>query len=63
MKILIIQENGRHDENREFRECFNLQRSLISIGHDCVVWGLGHENFKTPVNDLLRFFLFLLILH
>jgi hypothetical protein len=54
MKILIIQENGRHDENRQFRECFNLQRSLISIGHDCVVWGLGHENFKTPVNDLIN---------
>ena len=29
MKILIIQENGRHIENREFRECFNLHRALI----------------------------------
>ena len=25
MKILIIQENGRHSENKIFRECFNLQ--------------------------------------
>jgi glycosyltransferase involved in cell wall biosynthesis len=54
MKILIIQENGRHEENREFRECFNLQRSLISIGHDCVVWGLGHENFNEPIYTLIN---------
>lgn len=54
MKILIIQENGRHKENREFRECFNLKRSLIMDGHNCVVWGLGHENFNTPIDSLIN---------
>jgi hypothetical protein len=48
MKILIIQENGRHEKNRDFRECFNLQRALNKIGVDTVVWGLGHENFSQP---------------
>jgi len=45
MKFLIIQENGRHTENRHFRECFCLQRSLIKLGYVCDVWGLGHDNF------------------
>lgn len=53
MKILIIQENGRHDENRNFRECFNMQRSLISLGHECVVWGLGHDNFNENFNHII----------
>ena len=47
MKILIIQENGRHEENRIFRECFCLQRSFRNLGYDSDVWGLGHENFET----------------
>jgi hypothetical protein len=29
MKILLIQENGRHNENRHFRECFCLQRGFV----------------------------------
>lgn len=52
MKFLIIQENGRHDKNRNFRECFCLQRSLISINHECVVWGLNHS---AEVNDFNKF--------
>jgi hypothetical protein len=49
MKILLIQENGRHDANRHYRECFCLQRAFLSLGHDCDVWGLGHSNFEqTP---------------
>lgn len=49
MKVLLIQENGRHDANRNYRECFCLQRSFIKLGHDCEIWGLGHENFEiTP---------------
>ena len=47
MKILIIQENGRHDKNRHFRECFSAQRSLIKLGEECDVWGLGHNNYET----------------
>ena len=45
MKVLLIQENGRHEENRNFRECFCLQRSFQKLGHQCDVWGLGHEWF------------------
>lgn len=54
MKILVIQENGRHDENRDFRECYNIQRGLISLGHECVVWGLGHDNFNEYINNIIN---------
>ena len=46
MNVLIIQENGRHDGNRNFRECFCAQRAFIYHGHDATVWGLGHTNYK-----------------
>ena len=32
MKVLLIQENGHHDKNRKFRECFSLQRSFSKLG-------------------------------
>ena len=49
MKILLIQENGHHDKNRKFRECFSLQRSFSKLGHSCDVWGNLHGNFhETP---------------
>lgn len=51
MNILIIQENGRHKENRLFRECFCLQRAFKSQGHNTTVWGLGHENY----NDIIDY--------
>jgi len=54
MKLLIIQENGRHLENRNYRECFNLQRALHRKNIDVVVWGLGHDNFKQPFNDIIK---------
>lgn len=54
MKVLIIQENGRHVENRNFRECFNLQRALIRKGVETTVWGLGHENFQIPYNEISK---------
>ena len=54
MKILIIQENGRHLENREFRECFNLQRALLRKNVNTVVWGLGHNNFNTPFQQIIK---------
>lgn len=47
MNILIIQENGRHEKNRHFRECFCLQRALQNLDNVVEVWGLGHENFDT----------------
>lgn len=45
MLILIIQENGRHDRNRNFRECFCAQRAFHHYGHRADVWGLGHSNY------------------
>jgi len=54
MKILIIQGNGRHLENREFRECFNLQRALLRKNIDTIVWGLGHDNFNTPFQQIIK---------
>lgn len=47
MRVLLIQENGRHDANRNYRECFCLKRSFEKYNHHCDVWGLGHENFDT----------------
>lgn len=50
MKILIIQENGRHDKNRQFRECFCMQRALSKLSHTCEVWGLGHSNYNQQLD-------------
>jgi hypothetical protein len=50
MKILIIQENGRHDKNKNFRECFSLQRGFEKLGIESLVWGLGHENYEQLPN-------------
>jgi len=50
MKILIIQENGRHDLNRNFRECFCLQRAFQKLNYDPVVWGLGHVNYNEEID-------------
>jgi spore maturation protein CgeB len=49
LNILIIQENGRHDGNRVYRECFCLQRACRYHNINADVWGLGHNNFnQTP---------------
>lgn len=50
MNILIIQENGRHEKNRNFRECFSLKRCFEKLNHTCTVWGLGHENYESLPN-------------
>jgi len=50
MKFLVIQENGRHEKNRNFRECFSTQRSLIALGHDCEVWGKNHVNMDKSID-------------
>lgn len=52
MKFLVIQENGRHEKNRNFRESQCLKRSLEKKGHACVVWGLGHENHSIPFEKI-----------
>ena len=46
MKFLIIQENGRHDGNRNFRECFCAKRAFEHHGHEADVWGLDHEGYE-----------------
>lgn len=56
MKILIIQENGRHEQNRHFRECFCLKKSLSKIGVESEIWGLGHENHKINLQDIINNF-------
>lgn len=43
MRVLIIQENGHHLANRNFRECFCLKRGFEYHGVDADVWGKGHD--------------------
>lgn len=50
MKILIIQEHGRHKENAHFRECLSFQKAFKSFGHDADCWGLGHPNYKEKID-------------
>ncbi len=45
MKILIIQERGRHPSNREYRECECLRRAFERLGLEVDVCGL---NQSTP---------------
>jgi len=53
MKILIIQESGRHQKNKNFRESLNLNRSLNRInGIESKVWGLNYENFTEIFDDI-----------
>jgi hypothetical protein len=52
MKILLIQEAGRHKENAEFRECLSLKRAFEYYGDNATVWGLGHTTYhNTPIWD------------
>tara|TARA_R100000008_G_scaffold86093_1_gene77865 strand:- start:1542 stop:2405 length:864 start_codon:yes stop_codon:yes gene_type:complete len=51
MKTLIIQENGRHEGNRNFRECFCAQRAFIHHGHEADIWGLGHISYTEGEPD------------
>jgi len=54
MKILIIQEAGRHIANKDFREALNLHRALTRIGVDSVVWGLNYPNFSIPFDVISK---------
>jgi len=53
MTILLIQENGRHGENRAFRECYTFERNFKKLGIDTIIWGLGHENFNEPIEKFI----------
>ena len=53
MKIVIIQEAGRHEKNKNFRESLNLNRALNRIdGVESKVWGLNYEDFKIPFSEV-----------
>jgi glycosyltransferase involved in cell wall biosynthesis len=53
MKIVIIQEAGRHEKNKNFRESLNLHRSLSKIeGIESKVWGLNYPEFNTPFSEI-----------
>jgi hypothetical protein len=52
VKFLAIQECGRHERNRGFREALNMQRALERLGHECVVWGLRYGNFSANYSTI-----------
>jgi hypothetical protein len=53
VKIVIIQEAGRHEKNKEFRESLNLYRALSKIGGvESKVWGLNYSQFKTSFSEI-----------
>ena len=55
MKIVIIQEAGRHEKNKKFRESLNLHRSLSKIDNvESKVWGLNYPDFHTPFSEIER---------
>jgi hypothetical protein len=56
LKILIIQENGHHEANRNFRECFCLKRGFEHHGAEVTVWGKGHPNYQNNTSLLSTVF-------
>jgi spore maturation protein CgeB len=54
LKILILQERGRHEKNREYREALCLKRSLERLGQETIVWGLNYDNFSIPFEEISR---------
>lgn len=53
MNIVIIQEAGRHEANKEFRESLNLKRALSRIpGVNPIVWGLNFTDFNKPFSEI-----------
>ena len=54
MKVLLIQERGRNEANREFREALCLQRGIERAGHEAVVWGLNYDNYSVPFQEISR---------
>lgn len=51
-RILMVQERGRHEKNRNYRESENFRRAFKSLGVECEVWGLGHDNFNIPFEKM-----------
>lgn len=54
MRVLLLQDGGQHEKNKHLRECITLQKGLLNIGHECVVWGRNHphcDSTKLPDFD------------
>jgi spore maturation protein CgeB len=54
MKILIIQEAGRHEKNKKFREALNFQRAFTKIGIETIVWGLNYPNYHITFKEISK---------
>lgn len=54
MKILIIQEAGRHEKNKNFRECLNFKRAFDKLNIDSVVWGLAHPTYNQSFEQISK---------
>ena len=53
MKIVIIQEAGRHEKNKNFRESLNLHRGFSRIpGIESKVWGLNYPDFNMSFSEI-----------
>jgi hypothetical protein len=52
MKILIIQEKGRHQKNWNFRESLCIKRAFDKLGVESIVWGLNYDNFVIPFEEI-----------
>ena len=46
MKILLIQEAGVHEANKNFRESYALKKTFDAFGHPTTIWGRHHANFE-----------------
>lgn len=51
--ILIIQERGRNEANREFRESENFRRAFNRLGVSCEVWGLNQPTFSESFDSIV----------
>lgn len=54
MNILIVQEKGRHEKNRNFRECEVISKHLQDLKIDNSIWGLNYDNFKIPFEEIVK---------
>jgi glycosyltransferase involved in cell wall biosynthesis len=53
MKIVIIQESGRHEKNKNFRESLCLHRALSRIEEvESKVWGLNYPDFNMSFSEI-----------
>jgi len=54
MKILIIQEKGRHLANWNFRESLSFQKAFTKLGIESVVWGLNYPNYNLSFEEVSK---------